>query len=99
MTLIGARNLDPPEAEFVAAQGIRRELGELPEHVYVAFDADVTDPDELDVWMPEPDGPSLDTLETLLASIPRPVGAGFSGFLASARNEAALPRLGHALGL
>ena len=49
--------------------------------------------------MPEPAGPSLEALETLLASIPRPVGAGFSGFLPSARNEAELPRLGHALGL
>ena len=31
VTLIGARNLDPPEVEFIAAAGVRRELGELPE--------------------------------------------------------------------
>ena len=97
--LLGARNLDPPEEAFIADAGIRRELGDLPEHVYVALDCDVVDPPELDVWMPEPDGIPLDELEALLAAIPRPVGAGFTGLQASARNEAALGRLGHALGL
>jgi arginase len=99
VTLIGSRNLDPPEAEFIAVTGIHRRLGDLPERVYVAFDGDVAEPSELDVFFPEPDGPPLEALEALLASIPRPIGAGFSGLLASARNEAELPRLGHALGL
>jgi hypothetical protein len=99
VALLGARNLDPPEEEFIAAAGIRRELGELPDNVYVALDCDVAEPSELDVWMPEPGGIPLDELEALLAGIPRPVGAGFSGLRASARNEAALPRLGRALGL
>jgi arginase len=99
VTLLGARALDPPEAEFIAAAGIRRELAELPEHVYVALDADVVAPRELDVFMPEPDGMRLADLEPLLASLPRPVGAGFTGLVASPRNEAALARLGHALGL
>jgi arginase family enzyme len=99
VTLLGARNLDPPEEAFIAAAGIRRELGELPANVYVALDCDVIQPPELDVWMPEPDGIPLDELEALLAGIPRPIGAGFSGLKPSARNEAALPRLGHALGL
>ena len=49
--------------------------------------------------MPEPAGLRLDELERLLASLPRPAGAGFTGFTASERNEQALPRLGHALGL
>jgi arginase len=99
VTLIGTRNLDPPEAEFVAASGIRQRLGDLPERVYVALDADVAEPGELDMWFPEAGGLPLDALETLLASIPRPVGAGLSGFVPSARNETALPRLAHALGL
>jgi arginase family enzyme len=99
VTLLGARNLDPPEEAFIASAGIRRELGDLPENVYVALDGDVIDPPEADVWMPEPDGIPLDALEALLAAIPRPIGAGFTGFKASARNEAALARLGHALGL
>jgi arginase family enzyme len=99
VTLLGARSLDPPEEEFIAAAGIRRALGELPEHLYVALDCDVIAPGELDVFMPEPGGLSLGHLEELLASLPRPVGAGLTGLRPSARNEAALERLGHALGL
>jgi arginase len=97
--LLGARNLDPPEEEVIAERGIRRELGELPETVYVALDGDVIEPSELDVFFPEPGGMPLDRLEELLASIPTPAGAGFTGLTASDRNEGALARLGHALGL
>jgi arginase len=97
--LLGARNLDPPEVEFVRDAGIRRALGPLPDGVYVALDCDVIEPGDLDVFMPEPDGIALDELETLLAAIPRPVGAGFTGAIPSHRNEEALTRLGHALGL
>ncbi len=100
VTLLGARNLDPPEEEFIVAAGIGLELREpLPEHVYVALDCDAVAPEELDVWMPEPDGIPLDRLEALLARIPVPLGAGFTGLLSSARNEAALTRFGQALGL
>jgi arginase len=99
VTLLGARNLDPPEEAFIVAAGIRRELGELPPNVYVALDADVIEPPQLDVWMPEPGGITLGELEALLAEIPRPVGAGFTGLRASERNEEALTRLAHALGL
>jgi arginase len=99
VTLLGARSLDPPEVEFIAAAGVRTELGGLPERIYVALDGDVLEPGDLDVFMPEPGGLRLDALEALLASLPRPVGAGLTGFTASARNEQALPRLGHALGL
>ena len=97
--LLGARNLDPPEEAFIAEAGIRRELGPLPEKVYVALDADVVEPGELEVFMPEPDGIPLAELEALLAGIPRPAGAGFTGLRPSPRNEQALARLGHALGL
>jgi arginase len=99
VTLLAARALDEPEEEFVSAAGIRTELGELPEHVYVALDCDSIDPAEIDVFMPEPGGIALDDLEQLLASIPQPAGAGFTGLVASERNEVILPRLGHALGL
>ncbi|MGH3003034.1 MAG: arginase family protein [Gaiellaceae bacterium] len=99
VTLLGARSLDPPEAAFVESSGIHRELGDLPERVYVALDCDVIEPSQLDVFMPEPDGIPLDRLEALLGSLPRPAGAGFTGLVASERNESALPRLGHALGL
>jgi arginase len=99
VTLLGARNLDPAEQAFISDAGIRRELAELPPNVYVALDGDVTRPGQLDVWFPEPGGLTLDELEALLARIPRPIGAGFTGLKASARNEEALARLGHALGL
>jgi arginase len=99
VTLIGARNLDPPEVEFIAASGIATSLAELPDRIYVAVDGDVIEPGELDVFMPEPNGLSLDALEALLASLPRPAGAGLTGFVPSVRNEPALARLGHALGL
>ena len=65
----------------------------------VALDCDVIEPPELDVFMPEPDGIPLAELEALLAGIKRPAGAGFTGAIPSARNERALARLGHALGL
>jgi arginase len=97
--LLGARNLDPPEVAFIAAAGIRSELGDLPEHVYVALDADVADPGELDVFMPEPGGFGLDRIESILASLPLPAGAGLTGLRPSVRNEQALARFGHALGL
>lgn len=99
VTLLGARNLDPPEVAFIAESGIRTELADLAEHLYVALDGDVADPAELDVFMPEPGGLGLARIEELLASLPLPVGAGLTGLRASARNEQALERLGHALGL
>jgi arginase family enzyme len=101
VVLLGARNLDPPEVEFIAAAGVRQELrlDDLPERVYVAVDGDVVDPPDADVFMPEPDGIPLARLETLLAEVPGVVGAGFTGFTHSERNEGILARLGHALGL
>ena len=99
VTLLGARNLDPPEEAFVAEAGIRTSLGELPERVYVALDLDVVDPLELDVFFPEPDGLTLAVLEALLASIPDPIGAGFSGLVPAARNVEPVIRLGRALGM
>ncbi len=97
--LVGARNLDPPEEAFIRAAGIRRDLGPLPGGVYVALDGDVLAPGAADVFMPEAGGIEPDALELLLARLPRPLGAGFSGFVRSERNEALLPRLAHALGL
>jgi arginase len=99
VTLLGARALDLAEEDFIADSGIRTELGELPDRLYVALDADVAAPGELDVFMPEPGGLTLEQLEALLAGLPRPAGAGLTGLRASARNEQALPRLAHALGL
>jgi len=99
VTLLYARNLDPPEAEFVERSGLATDLGPIESPLYVAVDCDAVAPGELDVFMPEPGGPSLAQLEQLLATLPAPVGAGFSGHVASARNAAAVARLGAALRL
>jgi arginase len=98
VTLLGARNLDPPEADFIRRVGIREQLGDLPDHVYVALDCDVFAPGSLDVFMPEAGGPVPADLEPVLAAIPAPVGLGLTGLVPSERNEAVLPRLAHALG-
>jgi arginase family enzyme len=99
VTLLGARNLDLPEQDFIAGAGVHQELGDLPGSVYVAVDGDVVQPGELDVFTPEPGGMRLAALEELLARLPSPAGAGFAGFTCSPRNEAAVARLGLALGL
>jgi len=75
VVLIGARNLDPPEEEFIGSHGIRlgeEGIGGALEGVsctYVAFDADVLEPSELAVFMPEPGGVSLADGERILAGI------------------------------
>jgi arginase family enzyme len=100
----GARNLDPPEEEFIAVAGIGGEPADLldrAEAVYVALDCDVFDPDELAVFMPEPDGPSLEDLERLLAEVQESgklVGAGLTGLAPDPANVEKLHRLTAAIG-
>ena len=104
VALIGARNLDPPEAEYIAAARIQAAAADVLERVdgvYVAIDADVLDPAELAVYMPEPGGPSLHELEEQLTRIRESgtvVGAGISGLALGAEVEK-LERLTAALGL
>jgi arginase len=105
VALVGARNLDPPEVEFIAAVGIDgdvdRVLGQVSA-LYVALDCDVFDPDELTVFMPEPEGPSLADVERLLGRIresPVPVaGLGLTGLAPDPANVEPLERLCAALG-
>ena len=108
VVLIGARNLDPPEVKFIAATGIltgAESVGAAlagTEGAYVAFDADVVDPPELDVFMPEPDGMRLEQVEAVFRDVATrsPVlGLGFSGLRRSDRNVEPLARLAAALGL
>jgi hypothetical protein len=102
--LWGARNLDPPEEEFIAAAGIGDDPGPLvdrAEAVYLALDFDVLDPDELAVFMPEPAGPSLDEVEQLLAGVRESgklVGVGFTGLAPDPANVEKVERLAAALG-
>ena len=108
VALIGARNLDPPEVEFIEASGIRTgpdaiaQALEGADAVYVAFDADSVEPGELAVFMPEPNGLRLVEIEEALRGIAartRVAGLGFSGLVRDPANEEPLARLAAALGL
>jgi arginase family enzyme len=104
VALVGARNLDPPEVDYIAAAGIHDNAAAVLDRVdcvYVAIDADVLRPGELDVFMPEPGGPTLLELEVELTRIRESatvVGAGLTGLAPSADPEK-LERLTAALGL
>jgi arginase len=104
VALVGARNLDPPEAEFVAAAGIHDTPDAVLDRVdcvYVALDCDVLEPSELAVFMPEPGGPTLTQVERTLGSIRTSgavVGAGFTGLAADPANVEKLERLAATLG-
>jgi arginase len=97
--LVGARSLDPPEAEFLAATGIDDSVDRALAGVdatYIALDLDVLDPSEVDVLIPEPNGPSAAEIEALLQSIAGRTtlaGIGVTGFLATERNSALAKRM------
>ena len=108
VVLIGARNLDPPELEFIESSGLHRgedALGvafEGTDAVYVALDGDAAEPGELAVFMPEPDGLALEELERLLRDVAARAplaGLGFSGVLPDPANTPKLARLAAAAGL
>lgn len=75
VALVGARNLDSPEVAYLAASGIDADTDRAlagAEGVYVAFDADVLHPAEVDCFLPEPGGLSLGEASAVL----RRVGSG-----------------------
>jgi arginase len=108
VALIGARNLDPPEEEFIAASGIHVG-GEGVERaldgarcVYVALDADSLAADEVTSFMPEPGGLALAEVESLFTGLTERatvLGAGVSGLAPDERNLVPVTRLLSALGL
>jgi arginase len=104
VALVGARNLDPPEVEYIAAAGIHDDPEAVlarVDCVYVALDCDVFEPSELAVFMPEPGGPTLSGLEALLGRIREGgtvVGAGLTGLAPARSNVEKLERLTTALG-
>jgi arginase len=105
VALVGARNLDPEEVEYIASAGIHDDAEDVlarVDCVYVALDCDVFDPSELAVFMPEPDGPSLAEIEKVLGRIRAGgtvVGAGLTGLAPERENVHKLERLTTALGL
>ena len=108
VTLVGARNLDPPEEEFIRASGVHLGEGGIARALdgagcsYIAFDADVLEPTEMSVFMPEPDGLTLAEAERLLRSVEartKVLGAGFSGLSFEPANVRPLTAFAEALGL
>jgi arginase family enzyme len=105
VALVGARNLDPPEEEFLAATGIDDSLEralEAVDAVYVALDLDVLDPAEAAMFMPEPYGPSAEQIEAVLREVvskAQLAGIGVTGHLKDERNVAVVTRLLSAAGI
>jgi arginase len=105
VALVGARNLDPPEEEYLAATGIDESLERAldgVDAVYVALDLDVLEPGEAAMFMPEPDGPRVDEIEAALREVvlrARLAGMGVTGHLADERNVPVVTRLLAAAGL
>ena len=106
--LVGARDLDQPEEEFIAESGLRMDedgvAGALAgaDGVYVALDCDSLDEAEVASFMPEPGGLAVAEVEALfrdLASRTTVLGAGISGLLPERENVQPLERLLTALGL
>jgi arginase len=106
--LLGSRNLDPPEREYVASIGLRTDPSELErtlegtEGVYVALDVDSLDPAEITPFMPEPGGLTAAEVEDVLRRVrDRSVilGAGFTALAPEPGNLEPLGRFCAALGL
>lgn len=76
VVLVDARDLDPPEVEFLASSAIRRTsveyvLSVLPDGpVHLHLDVDVIDPrDVAGLLFPAPDGPRLDAVTTAVRAV------------------------------
>jgi arginase family enzyme len=104
--LVGVRDLDAPEEEFIEAAGVHRGEGALDEVlsrtdcVYVALDVDAIEPTEVASHMPSPGGLHVRELERVFERLRgRVVGAGITGGVPDPANVAPLERLCAALGL
>jgi arginase family enzyme len=108
VALLGARNLDPPEEEFIRTSGLHVEEAGIPKALqgvgcaYVALDVDVLEPSEMSVFMPEPGGPSRQEVERILADVAgrtKVLGAGFTGATFEPANVEPLTAFASALAL
>jgi arginase family enzyme len=108
VALVGARNLDPPEEEFIAESGLHLGDEGIPRALegtssaYVALDVDVLEPTEMSVFMPEPDGLSRHEVERLLNRVgaeTKVLGAGFTGLSFEPANVEPLTAFAEAVGL
>jgi arginase len=108
VALVGARDLDPPERDFIRESGLHvgKHAVERALHrtdgVYVAIDFDGLDEHEALSFMPVPGGIPVADAETLLRRVARSatvVGAGLTGLAPAPSNVEPATRLCSALGL
>jgi arginase len=105
VALVGARELDPPEVEFIRESAIHTDPDPALDGasaVYVAFDLDFLAPEEAVPFMPEAGGPSVAEAAAALGRIAAAMqlaGVGFTGATPDARNLAVISRLAEALGV
>ena len=108
VVLVGARNLDPPEEEFIRASGLHMGEEGISRALdgagctYVAVDVDVLEPTEMAVFMPEPDGLTIPEVERVLRAVDartKVLGAGFSGLSFEPANVEPLTAFADALAL
>jgi arginase len=108
VALLGVRDLDPPEREFIRASGVHTGKHALEralngvDCVYVAIDADGLEEGDVAAFMPVPGGIRLDdAVDTLrwIAGNATVLGAGLTGFVPDPRNTEPAARLAAALGL
>jgi arginase len=105
VALVGARNLDPPEHEYLVEKGIDDSLERAlagVDAVYIALDLDVLDPRAADVFVPEPDGITVDRIAAILQEtvVRAPLaGMGVTGHLRTEKNAEVATRLLVAAGL
>ena len=85
VALVGARNLDPPEREYLAAHAIDEDVARALSGAgaaYVALDVDVLEPGAVPCFMPVPRGPSVEEIESVIrdaAARARLAGLGITG--------------------
>ena len=103
VALVGARDLDPPEREYVAEHGVDDDVERALSGVdcaYVALDVDVLEPGLLPVFMPTPGGLGLGEVDRVLRDVSgrvRVAGLGLTG-LAPGAEPSVLARLAAAAG-
>jgi arginase len=99
---LGARDLDPPEAEYMRAAGIDDDVARAvagADAVYVALDVDVIRPGEVVPFMPADGGPTAAEVAETLRALPRVDGLGLTGLVGDPSNVEPLTRLARAAGL
>lgn len=99
VVLVDARDLDPPEAQYLARSGIRRvpvdRVGDVGKPVYLHVDVDVTNPDDLPgLLFAAPGGPSLAAVTDAVRGIVAAGGVVAVGIACTyRRGSGAAPRL------